>query len=109
MKNIAILCLLILIALLFDIGNPDALRQGTEGFYLQVASEMFEKKSFLTPYYLDRPHWSKPPLLFLAPQLFYYLDGFAGLFFSRVSVLLMLGVKLYKNIRKKKSWDKSNS
>lgn len=26
-----------------------------------------------------------------------------------VSVLLMLGVKLYKNIRKKKSWDKSNS
>jgi len=89
MKNIILITILILIALLFDIGNPDALRQGTEGFYLQVASEMFERNSFLTPYYLGHPHWSKPPFLFLLPQIFYYVEGASSLFFSRVSVLLL--------------------
>ncbi len=89
MKKIVLFSIFILLALLFDIGNPDALRQGTEGFYLQVASEMYERNSFLTPYYLGHPHWSKPPLLFLLPQLFYYFEGISSLFFSRVSVLIL--------------------
>lgn len=89
MKYLVGSIILVFLILLFDIGNPDALRQGTEGFYLQVASEMFNKSSLLTPYYLDSPHWSKPPLLFLLPQPLYGIVGFAGLFASRVSVLIL--------------------
>ena len=88
MKKVIICSIGLFVVMLFDLGNPDALRQGTEGFYLKVASEMFQKNSFLTPYYLDNPHWSKPPFLFLLPQLFYFLTDHAGLFVSRLAVLI---------------------
>jgi 4-amino-4-deoxy-L-arabinose transferase-like glycosyltransferase len=89
MKKLIIVAIIVFLCLLLDLGNPDALRQGTEGFYLKVTEEMFLRGSFLTPYYLDNPHWSKPPFLFLLPQLFYFLKGEASLFLSRVSVLLL--------------------
>ncbi len=89
MKKLIIAAILIFICLLLDLGNPDALRQGTEGFYLKVTEEMFQKGSFLTPYYLGQPHWSKPPFLFLLPQIFYFIQGESSLFLSRLSVLLL--------------------
>ncbi|MFT6068706.1 MAG: 4-amino-4-deoxy-L-arabinose transferase-like glycosyltransferase [Bacteriovoracaceae bacterium] len=88
MKKLFLAAILIFICLLLDLGNPDALRQGTEGFYLKVTEEMFQKDSFLTPYYLGQPHWSKPPFLFLLPQFFYFIQGESSLFLSRLSVLL---------------------
>lgn len=89
MKKLVFASLLVFLFLLLDLGNPDALRQGTEGFYLKVTEEMFLKNSFLTPYYLNHPHWSKPPFLFLLPQFFYFLKGESSLFLSRLSVLLL--------------------
>lgn len=53
---------------LFDIANPDALRQGTEGFYLLISEEMYEANSYLTPLIHGSHHWSKPPLHFLFPM-----------------------------------------
>lgn len=84
MKKLALSAILILLVLMFDLGNPDALRQGTEGFYLQVSSEMYSLREWLTPYYMGNPHWSKPPLLFLLAQPFYFITGDAGLFESRL-------------------------
>jgi 4-amino-4-deoxy-L-arabinose transferase-like glycosyltransferase len=88
MKRLIFAATFIFLCLLFDLGNPDALRQGTEGFYLKVTEEMFGKGSFLTPYYLGSPHWSKPPFLFLMPQILYFLKGESSLFLSRLSVLI---------------------
>lgn len=100
MKKLIICSLLIFLALLLDLGNPDALRQGTEGFYLQIAGEMFKYKSFLTPMYLDAPHWSKPPLMFQLPQILFFINGEGSLFLSRLSVLifsiLMTGIAALK-------------
>lgn len=89
MKKLIIAAIVVFICLLLDLGNPDALRQGTEGFYLKVTEEMFLRSSFLTPYYLDNPHWSKPPFLFLLPQLFYFFKGESSLLLSRLSVLIL--------------------
>lgn len=74
---------------IFDLGNLDALRQGTEGFYLQISKEMSEKGSFLTPYYRDVRHWSKPPLHFVFPFPFYALDIFSLIFSARLSIALL--------------------
>ncbi len=73
----------------FDLGNVEAIRQGTEGFYLQVSKEIFHLKSWLVPTYLGEPHWSKPPLHFWLPQPFFILFGASSLFLSRLSVLLL--------------------
>lgn len=96
--------IIIFILYLFDLGNPEALRQGTEGFYLQVTKEMFEFDSFLTPLYLGQPHWSKPPLQFYLPLPFYYIFKSDFLFWGRLSVLLLsLGsINLFLN------WFKNN-
>ncbi len=74
--------------LFFDLGNVDALRQGTEGFYLLITQEMFEAKSFLTPLIYGAPHWSKPPLQFWLPQPLYWLSNGNYLQMGRLSILL---------------------
>lgn len=73
---------------LIDLGNVEAIRQGTEGFYLQVSKEIYQFKSWLVPMYLGAPHWSKPPLHFWAPQPFFLLTGISSLFLSRLSILI---------------------
>lgn len=60
---------------LIDLGNLNAIRQGTEGFYLQISKEMFQQNSWLTPLYKGAPHWSKPPVHFWLAQLSYHLFG----------------------------------
>jgi len=75
---------------LWDLGNPDAPRQGTEGFYLQISKEMFLNNSFLTPLYHGSPHWSKPPLHFWLPFPLYSLLGEGHfLFAARFSIFLV--------------------
>ena len=74
----------------FDLGNVNALRQGTEGFYLLITQEMFEAKSFLTPLIYGAPHWSKPPLQFWLPQPLYWLTSGDYLAMGRLSILLFL-------------------
>lgn len=80
---------LFFIFLIFDIGNIDAIRQGTEGFYLQVTKEMFEGNYFLTPRIFGHNHWSKPPLHFLFPYPLLYIFGDNYLLLSRISILLL--------------------
>ncbi len=72
----------------FDLGNVNALRQGTEGFYLLITQEMYEAKSFLTPLIYGAPHWSKPPLQFWLPQPLYWLSDGNYLQMGRLSILL---------------------
>ncbi|EQC50015.1 dolichyl-phosphate-mannose-protein mannosyltransferase [Bacteriovorax sp. BSW11_IV] len=81
--------LIIIIFYFIDLGNINGLRQGTEGFYLQIAKEMFNAKSFMTPLYMGAEHWSKPPLHFWMAMPFYAIDGEPSLFMSRLSVLLL--------------------
>ena len=81
--------LLVFVGFIWEISNLDALRQGTEGFYLQISKEMFQQKSFLTPLYLDHPHWSKPPLHFWMPFPLYFLNGGPSIAFARITVLLL--------------------
>lgn len=80
--------LLVFILYIWDIGNLDAIRQGTEGFYLQIAKEMYENGSFLTPLYNGENHWSKPPLQFWMADFFYLLGGGPSIFLSRLVIVL---------------------
>lgn len=73
---------------LIDLGNIEAIRQGTEGFYLQVSKEVFQLKSWLVPMYLKNRHWSKPPLHFWLPQPFFLISGAASLFLSRLAIVI---------------------
>ncbi len=87
-KALLLLMILAPFALYFyDIGNPDALRQGTEGFYLRVLSEMKGAQSFLVPLFDSRPHFSKPPLGFWLAWPF-TSSGEGVLFGARLSILL---------------------
>ncbi|OUR92913.1 hypothetical protein A9Q84_20600 [Halobacteriovorax marinus] len=79
---------LIFILYSWDIGNVDAIRQGTEGFYLKVAKEMFESGNILVPQYVGADHWSKPPLQFWAAYLGYFIGGGPSIFISRLIVVL---------------------
>lgn len=91
MKKLIIPSLMLVTVLflyIFDIGNLNGLRQGTEGFYLQIAKEMFQENSFIAPLYMGEHHWSKPPLHFWLSFPFYFLEGQASLFSSRLSVVL---------------------
>ncbi|WP_127715546.1 glycosyltransferase family 39 protein [Halobacteriovorax sp. HLS] len=72
----------------WGIGNLDAIRQGTEGFYLQIAKEMYEMKSFLVPQYNEMDHWSKPPLQFWMAHIGYLFAGGPGIFTSRLIIVL---------------------
>ena len=80
--------LIVFIFYAFDIGNVDAIRQGTEGFYLQVSKEMYELKSFLVPKYNGEDHWSKPPLQFWLSHIGYLLSGGPSILVSRLTIVL---------------------
>lgn len=80
--------LLAFVLMVWDIGNLDALRQGTEGFYLQISKEMAQESSFLTPLYRGAPHWSKPPLHFWLPFPLYFTSAFDTTTAARISILL---------------------
>lgn len=71
------------------IGDLNAPRQGTEGFYLKIASEMWNAGSWITPLYQGEPHWSKPPLHFWLAFPFYALTPFDLLTASRVAILVL--------------------
>lgn len=88
-KYFSLLLSLLFVGILFiDLGNVDALRQGTEGFYLQLAKETYLEKSWLTPIHTGVPHWSKPPLQLWLTFPFYAIAGEPNLFASRLSILL---------------------
>lgn len=81
--------ILAFILMAWDIGNLDAIRQGTEGFYLQISKEMNSVNSFLTPFFRGEPHWSKPPLHFWLPFPFYALGFLETTTAARLSILLL--------------------
>ncbi len=82
----------------WDLGNINAIRQGTEGFYLQISKEMFAQKSFMTPLYLGEHHWSKPPIQFWMAYLSYGVFG-VSLFAARLTMALtgMMGLIIMAN------------
>lgn len=88
MNKKLILILSLLTVYFFDIANPDALRQGTEGFYLQISKEMKEAGNIITPIIYGEPHWSKPPLHFLFPRLISFISS-DYLFTARLSIALL--------------------
>jgi len=87
-------CALVIFFFTWDLSNLDGLRQGTEGFYLQISKEMFNADSFLTPLYRGGNHWSKPPLHFWLPMPFYKIVGMPTIFTARLSIaiLSMIGI-----------------
>jgi 4-amino-4-deoxy-L-arabinose transferase-like glycosyltransferase len=91
--------LLAFILMAWDIGNLDAIRQGTEGFYLQISKEMSEANSWLTPLYRGEPHWSKPPLHFWLPFPLYSLGLFETTTAARLTILVfsLVSVSLIAN------------
>src|SRR5690606_32813629 len=72
----------------WDIGNLDAIRQGTEGFYLQISKEMAQANSWLTPLYRGQAHWSKPPLHFWMPFPLYTIGLFETTTAARLTILV---------------------
>lgn len=86
--HIYIALVLVFIFYVYDIGNVDAIRQGTEGFYLQVSKEMYELKSFLVPKYNGEDHWSKPPFQFWLSHFGYLLSGGPSILVSRLMIVL---------------------
>lgn len=80
--------IIIILLLFFDLGNLDAIRQGTEGFYLLISQEMYEADKLLTPIIYGQNHWSKPPLQFWLPMPFYKVFGGSYLYWARFSILL---------------------
>lgn len=73
----------------YDLDNLDGLRQGTEGFYLQVSKEMNANNSIITPYYRGERHWSKPPLHFVLPFPLYKTDLFTNIHAARLSIAIL--------------------
>ncbi len=73
----------------YDLDNLDGLRQGTEGFYLQVSKEMEAKSSVMTPYYRGERHWSKPPLHFLFPLPLSKTGYFTHIHSARLSIAFL--------------------
>ena len=74
---------------LYDIGNIDGVRQGTEALYVQIAKEMAELNSVLTPIYRGEPHWSKPPLQFWLGASFLKVYGEFSLGVARASMAFL--------------------
>lgn len=90
----------------WDLGNLDGLRQGTEGFYLQVLKEMYQDNSILTPRYVGLNHWSKPPFHFWIGLLSYFITGSPSLWAARASVALFsLGGLFYLSTWVKRHFD----
>lgn len=73
------------LGVLFDLGNLNAIRQGTEGFYLQISKEMYQANSWLTPLYKGAAHWSKPPWHFWSADFLYTVFGSPSLMAARLS------------------------
>lgn len=73
----------------FDLSNLNGLRQGTEGFYLQISKEMFERGSILTPFYRGALHWSKPFLHFVLPFPLYITSLFSTVHAARLSIAIL--------------------
>ncbi len=82
------LVVLIFILSAWDIGNLDQLRQGTEGFYLQITKEMWLESSWMTPLYNGAPHWSKPPLHFWLPFPLFAFDSLTFSTAGRLAILI---------------------
>jgi 4-amino-4-deoxy-L-arabinose transferase-like glycosyltransferase len=87
MKPKSLPLIVFLFLLFWEISNPGALRQGTEGFYLKIAQEMSQSHNFLTPTYLHELHWSKPPLHFWLPQGLSLLGFKFSILSARLSIL----------------------
>ena len=88
----------------FDLGNLDAIRQGTEGFYMQISKEMFLSGDYITPTYLGNTHWSKPPLHFWVAQPFFYFFDPNFLLGGRFSIACLSMIFIYLI----SSWSKRN-
>ncbi len=80
---------------LYDIGNLDALRQGTEGFYLLISNEMYNDGYFLTPRLVGGNHWSKPPFHFWLPMPFQALLQGSYLTSARLSILFFTFISVF--------------
>lgn len=97
-KNIKLdyLLLFTLVVLsVYDIGNLDALRQGTEGFYLLISNEMFQDGYFLTPRLVDGNHWSKPPFHFWLPMPIQIILQGSYLTSARLSILIFSFLSIF--------------
>lgn len=84
-----ILAFLILAFYFWDIGNLNGMRQGTEGLYVQVVAEMFQRSSILTPFLDGVPHWSKPPLQFWLSYPLFTIFGEPSLGIARASIAIL--------------------
>ncbi|HLE09693.1 MAG: hypothetical protein A2504_02205 [Bdellovibrionales bacterium RIFOXYD12_FULL_39_22] len=80
---------LVLIYFLWDIGNLNALRQGTESFYLQIGKEMYQTGNFFSPIVYGENHWSKPPLHFWLGFPFYFIFQTSALWTARAAIALL--------------------
>jgi 4-amino-4-deoxy-L-arabinose transferase-like glycosyltransferase len=83
-----VLFVCIISLLFFDIGNLNAIRQGTEGFYLLISQEMYDAGELLSPRIYGDYHWSKPPLQFWFPMPLFHFFGGSYLEWSRISILI---------------------
>lgn len=83
------LLFIFIILYFFDISNPDAIRQGTEGFYLLISNEMYLESSYLTPIIHGEHHWSKPPLHFWLPMPIYHFFTDNFILAARLSISLL--------------------
>ena len=89
MIRVTIFTIISLFFYLFDIGNLDGVRQGTEALYVQIAKEMAAANSFLVPLYRGEPHWSKPPLQFWMGMGFIKVFGGFSLGIARSSMVFV--------------------
>lgn len=64
------------------------MRQGTEGFYLQIVAEMKKMGSLIIPYHGGVPHFSKPPLGFWLALPMTNIIGLEILYGARLAILL---------------------
>lgn len=83
------------LVLFYNLGHVGIPRQGTEGFYLKILSEMSSMNSYLTPLYLGEPHWSKPPVQFWMALPFNEIFGMHSISAGRLAVLLFSLLALY--------------
>ena len=89
MFRVTLFILISLFFYLFDIGNLDGVRQGTEALYIQIAKEMAEANSVLVPLYRGEPHWSKPPLQFWFGMVLSRVFGEFSLAAARSSMVFL--------------------
>ncbi len=74
---------------LLNLDDLSAIRQGSESLYLGILREMFERDSWLIPFYLGEPHWSKPPLQFFLSLLSCKFFGNFSIFYAKLPIVLI--------------------